>query len=347
LRAVTDQKTVLGRNVVAVVKDDQGKADVAAQVARELRDAKVAGVVGHLFTAATLAGLSEYARDSIPVLPPVASIPEPTSSGFPNLIALGAPPERQAGIGAIFLSKKLALRAVILFVEEGAFGDRILAGLTAVAKQQGMELKGTERFPQNTLDFSALLARSKPRLGEGAFFSGTPSAARAFLKVWPSVGAQSPLVLASAWGLRPLPSELGDVEKGVYFIGLDYPAESATTQQLLKAWEAKAPKDTRLPDLFVYGYAAIQVLLHGIAKAGTTDGKKVVDAIIKNTNPTVAGPFKFTPNRESTRATYSIFELKGGAYVLAQSTGGGDCCPDYAFCCALPPPSLTPPAQKK
>jgi ABC-type branched-subunit amino acid transport system substrate-binding protein len=249
-----------------------------------------------------------------------------------------------------FLAKRIGARPLVAFIEKTVPGDRVLAGLKQVAEQRRINVRHEERFPQGTIDFSKIVPATKPGSDEAAFFWGGPLSMIPFLKAWNALGRTPPLFLASPWGLRLLPQDLPDFTRDThYFVGLDYPATMPAVQQALKEWEkewkAKDPHRTGLPDLFVYGYAAAQLLIRGIASANTTDAKKVVEVITRSATPTLAGEFRFTPTTETRRTTYALFEVKGGGYVLAQSTGGGDCCPDYSFCCSTPPESTPPPKK--
>jgi len=75
---------IRGRELQLVVKDDSGRADIAAQVAKSFYDnADIVAVVGHLSSGATLAAARVYNRGGNPivVISPSASSPEIKDAG--------------------------------------------------------------------------------------------------------------------------------------------------------------------------------------------------------------------------------------------------------------------------
>lgn len=70
---INAQKGIAGRKIELIIKDDQGRPEVAQQVDQQLVDAGVVAIVGHVTTAQSLAGLAVTQPAGVVMLSPSAS----------------------------------------------------------------------------------------------------------------------------------------------------------------------------------------------------------------------------------------------------------------------------------
>jgi branched-chain amino acid transport system substrate-binding protein len=69
---------------------------------------------------------------------------------------------------------------------------------------------------------------------------------------------------------------------------------------------------------FAQGYAAAQALLNAVAKAGSTDYDKVVDALHKEYVETPVGKIKFDAKGDAEGVSFSVYQVKDGKYELVK-----------------------------
>ena len=68
----------------------------------------------------------------------------------------------------------------------------------------------------------------------------------------------------------------------------------------------------------VYAYDAANILLSSIAKCGSTDGKKLAEAIRANEHETTMGKIRFDEKGDIVGSFYVVWTVKDGKFALAQ-----------------------------
>lgn len=104
--------TIAGQKVKfeLVSEDDQADPKTATQVAQRFIDNKVAGVIGHLTSGATVPASKIYADNGIPQISPSATNPSYTAQGYTTAFRLIADDSQQGKALAEFAVKDLAAK---------------------------------------------------------------------------------------------------------------------------------------------------------------------------------------------------------------------------------------------
>jgi len=208
--------------------------------------------------------------------------------------------------GLIDVAAKRGLKTIAVIYEDTPFPKAIAQGGLELAKKRGIQVVAVEAYPRNTADFSAILARIKtanpdvvaaatyfedavgitrqmraldinPRMHAATAGSDLPKfyeqLGRAAEFVYGPAQWQPELVTLRAGGLVPIARQYPGAREFVESYRKEFPGADFSYHT-------------------AQGYGACQILLEGIRRAGSLDGEKVRDAILKMDLHTVFGRFK-------------------------------------------------------
>jgi branched-chain amino acid transport system substrate-binding protein len=184
-----------------------------------------------------------------------------------------------------------------------------------VAKSFGYEVVQNAEFPVDNQQFTSIIGEAKSKGADVVLVDAITPQAVAIRKQMAAAG-YTPKVLNIEKGAEPVQfaEALGKLSDGVLVGGYwdpSFPYPGAG--DLAKAFESetKLSSSQHIAD----SYAAAQVLLDGIAAAGSTDPEKINAALAKTDKTYVVGPVKFD---ESHTAKLPIVALQwqGGKTVI-------------------------------
>jgi branched-chain amino acid transport system substrate-binding protein len=129
-------------------------------------------------------------------------------------------------------------------------------------------------------------------------------------------GLKTVLMAGDALADKEFASITGPAAEGVLFTFGPDPRKTPANAAIVKRFGEKGidPEGYTL-----YTYAALQVWAQAVAKAGTTDAKKVAAAMKAGTWPTVLGPVSYTPKGDMTTLGYVVYKWNSsGGYAELQ-----------------------------
>jgi branched-chain amino acid transport system substrate-binding protein len=302
---------VLGKPIKLFVADDKGDpGEGATAVMMLIHQRKVAGVVGPAMTKVSLAGAPIAQSAGIPLIASASTNLKVTQVGdFIFRACFVDPFQGSAGAGFAFHELK-ARKAACLF----DLGNDYTAGISEVFKatftRLGGDVAAYEGHASGTPDFRVQLTkilRTGPDLIYAPGFYGD---AALITRQARELGFRGPVLGADGWD-SPRLVELGgpSMENTFFTTFFSHEDPSPTVQNFVGAFKAKhgEPPDGHA----TMGYEAAMILLDGIRRAGTTDGRAVRDAIARTDLRLVTGRVTFDPQRNPIKPIV-FMEIKGG-----------------------------------
>jgi len=184
-----------------------------------------------------------------------------------------------------------------------------------LAKKFGYEVVQNASFPIDNAQFTSIVAEAKSKGAEVVLVDAITPQAIAIRKQMASAG-YTPKVLNIEKGAEPVQfaEALGKLSDGVLVGGYwdpSFPYPGAA--DLAKSFESetKLSSSQHIAD----SYAAAQVLLDGIAAAGSTDPEKINAALAATDKTYVVGPIKFDENHTSKLPIVAL-QWQGGKTVI-------------------------------
>jgi branched-chain amino acid transport system substrate-binding protein len=321
---------VLGRRIELTVEDDQ--SDIAKSVAvyeRLLAQDKVDAVVSPYSSPITDAVAEVIEKHRKPMVAAGAATTSIFKKGRKFIFMLLSPAEVYLE-GLIDTAAKRGLKTIAVIHEDTLFPKAIAQGALELAKKRGLQPVVVAAYPRKTTDFSAILAKVKAAnpdvVAAATYFDDSVAITRQMkeLDVNPrmhavTVGGDLPRfheqlgrVAEFVYGATQWEPELVTLRAGgLVPIARQYPG----AREFVESYRKEFP-GADLSYQTAQGYGACQVLLEGIKRAGSLDGEKIRDAILKMDLHTVFGAFKVDQDGFQVAHKMLMFQWQDGRKAI-------------------------------
>jgi branched-chain amino acid transport system substrate-binding protein len=301
---------VLGRKIEFTAEDDQ--SEIAKSVAvyeRLLAQDKVDAVFAPYSSPITDAVAEVIEKHRKPMVACCAATTSIFKKGRKFIFMLVSPAEVYLE-GLIDTAAKRGLKTIAVIHEDTLFPQASAQGALDLAKRRGLRAVVVEGYPRKTTDFSAILARVKAAnpdvVAAVTYFDDAVAITRQMkdLDVNPrmhavTIGGDLPKfheqlgrAAEFVYGAAQWEPELVTLRAGgLVPIARQYPG----AREFVESYRKEFP-GAYLSYQTAQGYGECQILLDGIRRAGSLDGEKVRDAILKMDLHTVFGAFKVDPD---------------------------------------------------
>ena len=330
VKHANDKGGVLGRKIEFTAEDDQSEvARSAAIYERLLSQQKVDALFAPYSSPITDAVADVTEKHRKPMVAAGAATTSIFKKGRRFVFMLLSPAEVYLE-GLIDLAAKRGLRTIALIHEDTLFPKAIAQGALELAKKHGLQAVVVEAYPRKTTDFAAVLARVKAAnpdvVAAATYFADSVAITRQMkeLDLNPrmhavTVGGDLPRfheqlgrVAEFVYGATQWEPELVTLRAGgLVPIARQYPG----AREFVESYRKEFP-GADLSYQTAQGYAACQVLLEGIRRAGSLDGEKVRAAILKLDAHTVFGAFKVDADGFQIAHKMLMFQWQDGRKVI-------------------------------
>ena len=290
---------------VELVKYDyQSDGQRSAQLAEKLiTDDKVDFLLapfgsGHTKIVATVAE-----RYQTPVLACASSSESVFDQSFKHLFGTLSPNGGMTtAMVAFFKARMPTLKRIAVLGRDDVFPKSMAQGISAAAKSGGLDVVYDQLYPVGTMDHSAAVSAIKAANPDWIYVTGYTQDLILARKQMSDLGVKAPIItMVAGPAYKEYTDGLGDLANGITSSSWWHHATNykgigvwPTTADFYKEFVAREHND---PD-YVHAScaAAVVVLADAIERAGSTDKKKVRDALAATNVATFYGPVKFSAN---------------------------------------------------
>jgi len=323
---------VLGRQIVAVERDDEAKNERGVQIAQEMiNKERVVAVVGYVNTGVALASQRFYQEAKTPVMNNVATgsvithqfDKEPENYVFRN----AAHDSIQAPMIVEEAITRRGFKKVAILADSTNYGQLGREDLEKALKAKGITPVAVEKFNVKDVDMTAQLLKAREAGAETVLTYGIGPELAQIANGMTKLGWKVPLV--GSWSLsmgnfidNAGPSGDGARMPQTFIQEPTNPKRQAFIISFLKTFN---PKNARMdsPVSAAQGYDSVYLLAAAIKQAGSTDGPKIKSALedlkapVEGVVTNYVKPFSKT-NHEAIGAGSAVFgEVRGGKVVYA------------------------------
>jgi branched-chain amino acid transport system substrate-binding protein len=308
---------VLGRKIEFVLYDDQSQPATGVRLYEKLiTQDKVDLVMGPYSSAITEAVANVTEKYKMPVVAPMASTTSIFKKGRKFIFMVQSAAEVYLE-GLVEMAAKRGLKTVAIINEDTLFPKATVQGTIELAKKNGLQVVFVEAYPKGNADFSAILTK---------------------------IRAVNPDVLAAATYFDDavaITRQMKELDVNPKMYGVTVGGDLPTFYQLLgknaefvygaTQWEAELPYPGAKEFLQAYtmefpgrdisyhsagGYGGCQVLVEAIKRAGSLDGEKIREAILKLDINTIYGGFRVDPDGFQISHKMVMFQWQEGKKVI-------------------------------
>jgi branched-chain amino acid transport system substrate-binding protein len=283
---------LLGRKVELVIYDDQSQPATAVKLYEKLiTEDKVDAVMGPYSSAVSEAVANVTEKYKKVMVAPLAATTSIFKKGRKYIFMVITPAENYLD-GLIDMAAKRGLKTVAIINEDTLFPKASAAGTAEAAKKRGMQVVLQEAYPKGNTDFSALLVKIKAAnpdvIAAGTYFDD----AVAITRQMKELNVNPKMFGLTVGGDLP---EFYDLLKqnAEYVYGstqwdetLPYPGQ----KEFLAAYTKKFKHEPSYHA--AAGYAGCLIYGEAVKRAGTLDGDKVREQLLKMEIKTAFGDYK-------------------------------------------------------
>ena len=314
---VNEKGGVLGRKIEFVFYDDRSEPATGVRLyERLISEDKVDAIMGPYSSAITEAVANVSEKYKMPMIAPMASTTSIFRKGRKFVFMVQSPAEVYLE-GLLDEAARRGLKTVAFIYEDTLFPKATVEGSIEIAKKKGLNVAFVEAYPKGNTDFSGLLTKVRAAnpdvLGAATYFDD----AVAITRQMKELNVNPKMYGVTVGGDLPKFYELlGKNAEYVYGATqwepeLPYPGSKELAEQYKKDFPGGS-----LSYHAAGGYAGCEVLVNAIRQAGSLDGAKVREAILKTDVKNVYGGFKVDPDGFQISHKMVMFQWQDGKKVI-------------------------------
>ncbi len=306
---------ILGKQIVVVPQDDECKPALATNAATKLVSDDVDIVLGHICSGATIAAMPIYNNAKLVAISPSATTPTLTSSGQnPYFFRTIANDNVQANLSAVFVNDTLKAQRVAIIHDNGDYGKGYAETNKILIEKAGKaEIVFFDAVNPEAVDYSAIVRKLKREKVDAVIFGGYHPTASKLVQQMARDRVRVAFIGPDGLKDDSFIRMAGKNSEGVY---ASSPSDTSNLAIHKEAHEQHLKKYNSEPGAFYYnGYAAAQVLLSAIEKAGSTDTDKIIAALRTEAIETPVGKISFDTKGDPLGVGLSMYQVKNGKFV--------------------------------
>lgn len=317
-----NKKGVNGKKLELVKVDNKSDAAEATSGAIKLvSQDKVSAIIGAATSTDTLAQVQIAQDNKVPLLTPTGTNPTVTyKDGKLNdyVFRTCFIDPFQGTVAANFASNKLNVKTAAVLIDSSSdYAKGLAASFKSAFKKNGGSIVSEEAYVAKDTDFHATLTRIKAQNPAFVFLPGYYEEVGLIVKQAREIGLNVPFMGGDGWDSPKLIEIAGAAPLNNTYITNHYSSGDSDpkVQDFVKAFKAKYNGNS--PDAFnALGYDSAYFLADAIKRAGSSDPKKIQEALVKtNSLQLVSGTMKLDKNHDPIKSAV-ILEYKDGKQVF-------------------------------
>jgi branched-chain amino acid transport system substrate-binding protein len=313
-----NKKGINGKKLQLVTVDNKSDAAEATSGALKLvSQDKVSAIIGAATSTNTLAQVQIADGNSVPLITPTGTNPAVTvKDGKVNDFVFRTCfiDPFQGTVAANFATKTLNVKnAAVLIDNSSDYSKGLAAAFKKSFKENGGQIVSEEAYVQKDTDFHATLTRIKAKNPDFIFLPGYYEEVGLIIKQARELGITVPFMGGDGWDSPKLVEIAGKDPLNHTYITNHYSSgdDDKKVQDFVSAFKAKY--NGKSPDAFTaLGYDTVYFLADAIKRAGSSDPKKIKEALAKTDGlELVSGKLKLDKNHDPIKSAV-ILEYKDG-----------------------------------
>jgi branched-chain amino acid transport system substrate-binding protein len=306
-----------------LAEDDEANPTKATTVAQKLVDAKVAAVVGHFNSGASIPASKIYSDAGIPQISPGSTNPKYTQQGFKTTFRVVANDDQQGPTMAHFALGKLKAKNVAVIDDSTAYGQGLADTFEATMKAAGAKIVAHEHTTDKDTDFTAILTTIKGHKPDLIMFGGIDPQAGPMVKQMAQLGIKAKFIGGDGIQTPNFIKLAGEAAEGVMASIPGLPKDQMPGgKEFMARFKARFNADVEL--FAPMGYDAVFVFVEAMKRAGSTDPAKFLPEIAKTNYQGVIGPIAFDDKGDLKNGPITIYVVKDGKWVPLETVITGE-----------------------
>jgi len=294
-----------------LAEDDEANPTKATTVAQKLVDSKVAAVVGHFNSGASIPASKIYSDAGVPQISPASTNPKYTQQGFKTTFRVVAHDDQQGPVLAAFALNTLKAKTIAIIDDSTAYGQGLADAFEAAVKAGGAKVVAREHTTDKDTDFKAILTKIRGRRPDLIMFGGIDPQAGPMVKQMRELGIKASYIGGDGIQTPNLVKLAGSAAEGVMASMPGLPKEQMPGgKTFMDKFKAKFSVDVEL--FAPMGYDAVMVFIDAMKRAGSVEPAKFLPELAKTSYQGVIGPIAFDEKGDLRSGPITIYVVKDG-----------------------------------
>jgi branched-chain amino acid transport system substrate-binding protein len=296
---------VMGKKLSLQIGDDACDPKQARSVAEKFASAKIPFVAGHFCSSSSIPASEAYADGNVLQITPASTNPLFTERKLWNVARVCGRDDQQGLVAADYIVKNFKGKNVAILNDKTTYGKGLADETKKALNKAGVTEKMFESYNKGDKDFNAIVSRLKRDNIDLVFVGGYHQESGLIARQMRDQGLKTVLMAGDALNDKEFASIAGPAAEGTLFTFGPDPRNKATAKAIVEKFKAKGidPEGYTL-----YTYAAMQVWTKAVAKAGSTDSKKVMETIKAGEWDTVLGKLGFDAKGDIKVIDYVVYK---------------------------------------
>lgn len=296
-----------------VAEDDEANPTKATTVAQKLVDSKVAAVVGHFNSGASIPASKIYSDGGVTQISPSSTNPKYTQQGFKTTFRVVAHDDQQGPTLGRFALNTLKAKTIAVVDDSTAYGQGLADAFEATVKAAGATILAREHTTDKDTDFNAILTKIKGRNPDLIMFGGIDPQAGPMVKQMAALGIKAKFIGGDGMQTPNFIKLAGDAAEGAMASMPGLPKEQMPGgKSFMEKFKSKFNVDVEL--FAPMAYDAVMVFADAMKRAGSTDPAKLLAEVGKTSYQGVIGPIAFDEKGDLKNGPITVYVVKSGKW---------------------------------
>lgn len=301
-----------------VTRDDQADPRTAVQVAQQIADEDVKGILGHFNSGTTIPASRIYNDAGLPQIA-MATSPEYTRQGYDTTFRMMTSDTQQGAAAGEFIVKDLGARNVALIDDRTAYGQGLADEVAKAVEANGGKIITREYTTDKANDFTSILTNIKSKQPDAIFFGGLDAQSGPMRRQMATLGIKAPLVSGEMTRSDTFLKLAGDTANGTYASLAGVPLKQmAAGEKFEAAYKARFNKD---PGVYApYAYDGAWNMITAMKEAGSAEPKAYLPklAALQRTGATSQN-IAYDQHGDLKEISVTIYEVKNGKWEMVKT----------------------------
>src|SRR6201995_1668032 len=296
---------LLGKKLQLDIEDDACDPKQARSVAEKIGGQGIPFVVGHYCSSSSIPASEAYADSNVLEITPASTNPLFTERNLWNVARVCGRDDQQGAVAAAYIAKDFKGKNIAILNDKTTYGKGLADETKKALNKAGVTEKLYESYNKSDKDFNAIVSRLKKENIDLVYVGGYHQESGLIIRQMRDQGLKTVLMAGDALADKEFASITGPQGEGTLFPFGPDPRKKPTAAAIVEKFKSKNidPEGYTL-----YTYAAFQVWSEAVKKAGTTDPKKVMEAIKAGSWDTVIGKLQYDAKGDIKQLDYVVYK---------------------------------------
>ncbi len=301
-----------------VSRDDQADPRTAVQVAQQIVDENVAGMLGHFNSGTTIPASRVYNDAGLPQIA-MATSPEYTQQDYDTTFRMMTSDTQQGAADGEFIVKDLGAKKIALIDDRTAYGQGLADQVANAVKANGGEIVAREYTTDKANDFTAILTNIKEKKPDAIFFGGLDAQSGPMRRQMVTLGIEAPLVSGEMTRSDTFLKLAGKAANGTYASLAGVPLKQmAKGEAFESAYKARFDKN---PGVYApYAYDGAWNMITAMKEAGSAKPAKYLPKLAAlHRSGATSDNISYDKHGDLKEISVTIYEVKDGKWEMVKT----------------------------